>query len=126
VIILAKKIKKPEKKTEVVEEEDSSLPFPSAPIVRVMRKNLDREKLIRRRVKQEMNRWLARMCENVSKEMNKTPYSYIDYGTFKEAIKVYTDLEEMQQEKDRIVASLQKIKLDCDSLIRDLNKKLDI
>ncbi len=111
---------------EEINEEAEKLPFPMAPIVRLMRENLDRDKLIKSQVKIEMNRWLAEMCIRVTKEMNKRPYTSVDMSAFKEAKKVYEDLEEMQKEKERIIVSMEKIKLDCDSLIRDLNKKLEL
>ena len=111
---------------EVTIEEEAKLPLPMAPIVRLMRENLDKDKLIKSQVKIEMNKWMANMCVRVTKEMNKRPYTSVDISTFKEAKKVYEDLEEMQKEKERIIASLEKIKLDCDSLIRDLNRKLEL
>lgn len=108
-----------------VKETSEKLPFPMAPIVRLMRENLDKDKLIKAQVKSEMNKWLAKMCVKVSKDMNKQPYTSVDISAFKEAIKVYEDLEEMQKEKERIILSLEKIKQDCDSLIRDLSHKFE-
>ena len=110
-----------EKKT----EDETQLPFPMAPIVRLMRENLDRDKLIKSQVKESMNKWLAEMCMRVTREMNKQPYTSVDSSAFKEAIKVYEDLEEMKKEKERIIVSLEKIKQDCDSLIRDLERKFE-
>jgi len=108
---------------EVINEEE--LPLPMAPLVRLMKKNLDKDKLIKSQVKISMNKWLGEMCERVSRAMNLNPYTSIDLAAFKEAIKTYEDLEEMQKEKERIVVSLEKIKQDCDSLIRDINRKFD-
>lgn len=108
------------------ESEKQELPFPTAPIVRLMRKNLDNNRIIRKRVKEEMNKWLGSICENITKKMNEKPYSSVDYAMFKEAIQAYESLEEIEKEKERIVASLEKIKQDCDSLIRDLNRKVEL
>lgn len=108
---------------ETINEEE--LPLPMAPIVRLMKKNLDKDKLIKSQVKIAMNKWLGEMCERVSRVMNTNPYTSIDMAAFKEAIKTYEDLEEMKREKERIVVSLEKIKQDCDSLIRDINRKFD-
>jgi len=107
-------------------EKTEELPFPMAPIVRLMRKNLDKDKLIKKRVKEAMNKWLAEMCEKVTKNMNKKPYASVDFNTFKEAIKIYNDVEDMEKEKQRILANLEKIKQDCDSLIRDLDRKFKV
>ena len=65
----------PGKKQEKIE----TLPFPMAPIVRLMKKNLDKEKLIKKTVKEGMSKWLAQMCEKVTKEMNKEFYINIHF-----------------------------------------------
>ena len=110
---------------EEVDEEKSNLPFPMAPIVRVMKSNLDAHKLIRKQVKEQMNLWLAKICSEVSKEMNISPYPTVDVPLFRQAIQKYENVEELKREKERIVVAMQKIKLDCDSLIRDLGHKFD-
>jgi hypothetical protein len=58
--------------------------------------------------------------------MNEKPYTSVDLQTIKEAIKVYNDVEEMEKEKERILASLEKIKQDCDALIRDLDRRFKV
>ncbi|MBL7169646.1 MAG: hypothetical protein ISS48_01335 [Candidatus Aenigmarchaeota archaeon] len=117
---------KQEKVEEEVDEEKSNFPFPMAPIVRVMKANLDSHKLVRKQVKEQMNLWLAKMCTEVSKEMNNSPYPTVGIPLFKQAIQKYENVEELRKEKERIVVSLQKIKLDCDSLMRDLDHKFDV
>jgi DNA-directed RNA polymerase subunit L len=102
------------------------LPFPTAPIVRLMKEHLDKDKLIKREVKEGINKWLGEMCEKVTKKMNEKPYTTVDLHTFKEAIQIYNDVEEMEKEKQRVVANLEKIKQDCDSLIRDLSRKFKV
>ena len=107
-------------------EKTKKLEFPTAPIVRLMKKNLDKDKLIKKEVKDGMNKWLTSMCERVTKNMNEKPYTTVDLNTFKEAIKIYNDIEEMEKEKNRVVAHLEKIKQDCDALIRDLNRRFKV
>ena len=126
MIILPEEAKKEEinKHTEEeIDDEKLGLPFPTAPIVRVMKSNLDSHKLIRRQVKEQMNLWLGKICAEVSKDMNKSPYPTVGIPLFKESIRKYENVEELRKEKERIVAALQRIKLDCDSLIRDLDHK---
>lgn len=105
------------------EKKEENLPFPTAPIVRMMKKNLDKDKLIKKQVKDEMNKWLAEICTKVTKKMNEKPYTTVDLTTFNDSVKIYNSLEDMEKEKERIVVSLEKIKQDCDALIRDLNKE---
>ncbi len=100
-----------------------NLLLPVAPLVRLMKKNLDKDKLIKRDVKIGMNNWLANLCEKVARKMNEKPYTTVDIAAFKEAIQSYNDIEEMEREKERIKISLEKIKQDCDSLMRDLDRK---
>lgn len=107
------------------EEQKEELPFPKATVVRLIRKNLDENKMIRKRVKREMNKWLGEMCAKASDKMNESRYTYISYEDFRKATKIFNDLGEMKKEKNRIVAHLEKIKEDCNSLIRDLNKKFE-
>jgi hypothetical protein len=102
------------------------LPLPTAPIIRIMKKNLDKNKLIKKEVKEGMNKWLAVMCERATKKMNEKPYASVDLSAFKEAIDIYNSIEEVEKEKQRIIASLEKIKQDCDSLVRDLDRKFKV
>lgn len=104
------------------EEKKLNLAFPEAAIVRVMKRNLDDEKMIRKEVKIEMNRWLEKMCAQVSKNMNKFPYIMMNLNEFYQGIKVYESLEEFQKEKNRILAHLDAIKQDITKLERDLGK----
>ncbi len=107
-------------------EKTEALPLPAAPIIRIMKKNLDKDKLIKREVKEGMNKWLAVMCEKITKKMNEKPYTSVDLSAFKEAIDIYNSIEEVEKEKQRIMANLEKIKQDCDSLIRDLDRKFKV
>lgn len=112
----------PEKKQEKTEK----LPLPMAPVVRIMRNNLDKDKIIKKRVKEEMNKWMGKVCTKVSKKINEKPYATVNLEDFKEAIEKYNDVDEMEKEKARIVANLRKIIEDCDKLIRDLDRRFKI
>ena len=113
----------PGKKQEKSKEKPEGLPLPMAPVVRIMRQNLDKDKIIKKRVKEEMNKWLGRMCAKASKKINEKPYATVSLEDFKEAIEKYNDVDEMEKEKARIVANLRKIIEDCDRLIRDLDRR---
>ncbi len=104
------------------EEKKLNLAFPEAAIVRVMKRNLDSDKMIRKEVKIEMNKWLEKMCAEVSRRMNKFPYIMMNLNEFYQGIKVYESLEEFQKEKERILAHLDAIKKDIEKLERDLGK----
>lgn len=98
------------------------LPFPTAAVVRVMKANMDSEKMIKKDVKIAMNKWLGKMCAQVSKEMNKFPYVMIHKYEFEQAKRIFEDLENFNKEKQRILAHLDAIKHDIRRLERDLGK----
>ena len=76
------------------------LPFAKAELVRLMKMNLDSDKMIRERVKVEMN--------------------------FEEAVYPYTNIRKVNEERRRIIAHLDAIKADCDVLSAYVKKTLKI
>jgi histone H3/H4 len=108
---------------EFTEEDESRYAFPMAPIVRLMKQEMDGDKMIRRRVKEGMNLWLENLCRKVSRKMNESEYTMVEIDDFKTAVEPYEMIDDVEQERDRIVATLEKIKQDCDSLIMDVNRK---
>jgi histone H3/H4 len=104
-------------------EDEARFVFPMAPIVRLMKQEMDEDKMIRRRVKESMNQWLESLCRKVAKKMNQSEYTMVEVDDFKTAIEPYDMIDATEQERLRIVATLEKIKQDCDSLIMDVNRK---
>jgi histone H3/H4 len=113
-----------EKSEEDYEDETEELPFAKAEVVRLMKQNLDRDKMIRERVKVEMNKFLGDILENVCRQLNDYPYTTIDYEMFKESIYPYTNIKRINEEKERILKHLDAIKADCDALSLDVKKTL--
>ena len=64
---------------EFIEEDEEKLPFAKAEVVRLMKENLDDDKMIRERVKVEMNKFLGEVLKNVCKQLNDYPYTTIEY-----------------------------------------------
>jgi hypothetical protein len=117
-------IEKPEEIAEGEEAiDEKEFAFAMAPIVRLMRAELDSDKLIRSRVKREMNLWLEKLCRKISKKLNESEYTVVELDDFKTAIEPYEMIDDVEQERRRIVVTLEKVKQDCDSLIRDVNRK---
>lgn len=90
-----------------------------------MKSHMDNEKMIKKEVKLAMNKWLGNLCVNVSKEMNKFPYVMMHLHEFQQATAQYTDMDNFQKEKDRILSHLDAIKKDIEKLERDLGKRED-
>jgi histone H3/H4 len=102
--------------------EDSRYAFPEAAVVRVMKRHLDKEKMVKKEVKVAMNQWLEKACANIAKEMNKVPYVMVTLNEFKQGVKVYDSLEEFDMEKQRVLAHMEAIKKDIERLEKDLGK----
>ncbi|MBI4173722.1 MAG: hypothetical protein HY519_03305 [Candidatus Aenigmarchaeota archaeon] len=110
---------------EISQEEELKLPFPNATVVRMMKHNMDKEKMIKKEVKIAMNKWLGDICVKVSKDMNKFPYTVLHLHEFHEATKFFRDLTEFDREKERVLSHLEAIKKDIERLERDLGKYTD-
>jgi hypothetical protein len=77
-------------------------------------------------VKVEMNKFLYRVLVNVCKQLNEYPYTTIEYEMLKECIYPYTNIERINEEKQRILMHLDAIKADCDALAMDVEKSLKL
>src|SRR3989344_3403135 len=111
--------------TEISETEELAmkLAFPTAAVVREMKKYIAKDKMVRKEVKIGMNKFLAEIVKDVAKNMDQFPYSVVDYRMFEEAVKPYRQVKELQAEKNRVKAHLDVIIQDCDSVKRDLDAK---
>lgn len=112
--------------TEYIDEDEEKLPFAKAEVVRLMKENLDDDKMIRERVKVEMNKFLGDVLKNVCKQLNEYPYTTIEYEMLKESTYPYTNIERINQEKERILLHLEAIKADCNALAMDVKKTLKL
>ncbi|MCF0226088.1 MAG: hypothetical protein HUK28_01965 [Methanobrevibacter sp.] len=118
-----------EETEEIFDDEDENgekLPFAKAEVVRLMKENLDDDKMIRERVKVEMNKFLGDVLKNVCKQLNEYPYTTVEYEMLKESTYPYTNIERINQEKERILLHLEAIKADCNALAMDVKKTLKL
>ena len=111
---------------ENVSNEREKLPFAKNEVTRLMKMNLDDDKMIREQVKVEMNRFLYAILVNVCRRLNEYPYTTVDCEMLKECIYPYTNIERINEEKHRILMRLDAIKADCDALAVDVEKTLRI
>ena len=111
---------------EYLDEDEEKLPFAKAEVVRLMKQHLDDDKMIRERVKVEMNKFLGDVLANVCKQLNEYPYSTVEYEMLKESTYPYTNIERINEEKIRILKHLDAIKADCDALSMDVKATLKI
>lgn len=113
-----------ENEDEYLDEDGEKLPFAKAEVVRLMKQNLDSDKMIRERVKVEMNKFLGDVLKKVCKQLNEYPYTTIEYEMLKESTYPYTNIERINEEKERILMHLEAIKADCNALAMDVKKTL--
>ncbi len=119
-------IQQTEETGEEVQEEAENLPFAKAEVVRLMKQNLDSDKMIRERVKVEMNKFLGEVLEKVCQQLNEYPYTTIEYEMLKESIYPYKNVQRINEEKERILKHLDAIKADCDALSLDVRRTLKL
>lgn len=110
----------------VAEDEEEDLPFAKAEVVRLMKENLDDDKMIRERVKIEMNKFLGDVLKTVCKQLNDYPYTTVEYEMLKESTYAYTNITRINQEKERILLHLEAIKADCDALSMDVKRTMKL
>ena len=106
--------------------ENEKLPFAKNEVVRLMKAHLDDDKMIKERVKVEMNRFLGEILANVCERLNEYPYTTVDHEMLEECIYPYTNVERIDEERERILAHLEAIKSDCDALSMDVRRTMRI
>lgn len=107
--------------TENERNEDSSAPFPRARIVSIMKSEI-KDRQIRSEVKEAINFWLGALLKKVSKEMGKTQYGSIGIADFQRATKPYDMMEDIVKDEERLIVSLDKLKLDSDAILREMKR----
>ena len=108
------------------QEEDMVLPFARAEVIRLMKDNLDDDKIIRERVKVEMNKFLGDILKQVCQQLNEYPYASVEYEMLKEVLYPYKNITRINQEKERILLHLDAIKSDCTALQYDVESTLKL
>jgi hypothetical protein len=111
---------------DINEEENSKMAFANAEIVRLIKKNLPAGRMIKKRVKIGMNKFLEEIATEVCKKLAKEPYSYIEIDMLERAMEPYKNIKSLEVEKNRIIANLNKIKADCDVMVDDVNRKFSM
>jgi histone H3/H4 len=111
----------PEDATVENSEEDETVPFPRARVVRLMRDEI-KNKIIRSEVKEALNMWLGDLTKKLSKEMGATQYASVSLADFQRATKPYDMMEDIIKDEQRLMLSVQKLREDSDHIIRELNR----
>jgi len=109
-------------KDEMNGEDDEQLPFPRARVVKIMREAIGNQKQIRSEVKDAMNIWLGTTLKRIAREMGNSPYGSVGIADFQRATKPYDTMEEIVKDEERLLVTVNKLKLDSDHIIRELER----
>ena len=98
--------------------------FAKNEVIRLMKDHLGKDKMISERVKIEMNIFLSCILKDVCAELDKYPYTVIDYSMLKECIDPYVNQDRIREEKKRLIKHLEAIESDCQLMKLDLESSL--
>ena len=79
--------------------------------------------MIKKRVKESMNKLLGEICLNISREMANMPFYYLDLSEFEKAAAPYLNINKIKAERKKYLATLKKIQAEAEELINDIEEK---
>ncbi len=104
------------------EDDDSKYPFPMAAVVRRIKAKSSGQ-MISSKVKVATNNFLGYIADKASEEMATTRYSTIEMDDFQRATQPFFAAQELEAEKARVIAHLEKMRADIEMLIREFEQK---
>ncbi|QLJ53360.1 MAG: hypothetical protein Sv326_1185 [Candidatus Fermentimicrarchaeum limneticum] len=108
---------------EVKEEEELEkleLPFPNARVVRILKKNFQKEHQIRRDVKISANELLGRILNDVAKAMDNEEFYTLSIEHFNKASKKYRSVDLQAKRFARIKQLLMKQRAELEEVIMEM------
>ena len=102
-------------------QEDDSLPFPTARVVKILRSEI-KDKQIRGEVKSAMNIWLGDLLKKIAKEMGNSQYATVGIADFQRATRAYDMIEDIVKDEERLLTSTEKLKQDADHIQREMQR----
>ena len=103
---------------------DEKLPFAKGEVVRLMKQNLDSDKMIQEQVKVNMNKFLYDILVNVCTKLNNEPYTVLDMNMFERSIIQYTKSNRVEAEKNNLLQHLDTIQSDCEVMKMDVKSSM--
>lgn len=105
---------------EIAAEEEARLPFPTAAIVRIIKKNLKNEHQIKKDVKIAANYLLTDILAEISRTMDQEAYFTLSIEHFNKAARKYKQIELAQKRVVRIKKLLEKQRSELDETITEI------
>ena len=112
---------------EVIEDQDDdSLPFPRARVVRIIKSEIGNSKQLRSEVKDAINLWLGNLLKRVAREMGDTQFGSVGLADFSRATKPYDMIADIVKDQERIMLACQKMGADADHINRELARFFNV
>ncbi|MFB6265569.1 MAG: hypothetical protein ABEI07_00620 [Candidatus Nanohaloarchaea archaeon] len=108
---------------EVPDEVDKDdLAFPHSRIVNMVRDETKEGQYVRKSVYHGLNLLLGNIAEDIIDNLVETDAAYIEKHDLDRAARKYENIEEVMEEKERIIKHLRALQEDVNKLARDIEK----
>jgi len=104
------------------ELEKLELPFPNARVVRILKKNFQKEHQIRRDVKIASNDLLGKILEDIAKAMDNEEFYTLSVEHFNKASRKYRTVDLQAKRFERIKQLLMKQRAELEEVIMEMEK----
>jgi len=102
------------------EQDDESLPFPRARVVRIIKSEIGNSKQLRSEVKDAINLWLGNLLKRIAREMGDTQFGSVGLADFNRATKPYDMIADLVKDQERLMLACQKLNADSDHINREM------
>ncbi|MCX6776679.1 MAG: hypothetical protein NTY73_01750 [Candidatus Micrarchaeota archaeon] len=104
------------------ELEKLELPFPNARVVRILKKNFQKEHQIRRDVKIASNDLMGKILEDIAKAMDNEEFYTLSIEHFNKASRKYRNVDLQAKRFERIKQLLMKQRAELEEVIMEMEK----
>ncbi|MBT3582384.1 hypothetical protein HN777_04750 [Candidatus Woesearchaeota archaeon] len=104
------------------DQDDDSLPFPRARVVRIIKSEIGNSKQIRSEVKDAINLWLGNLLKRIAREMGDTQFGSVGLADFNRATKPYDMIADLVKDQERLMLACQKLNADSDHINREMSR----
>ena len=104
------------------ELEKLELPFPNARVVRILKKNFQKEHQIRRDVKIAANELLGKILDDIAKAMDNEEFYTLSTEHFNKASKKYRGVDLQAKRFERIKRLLMKQRAELEEVIMEMER----
>ncbi|MDY6769632.1 MAG: hypothetical protein SVU88_01530 [Candidatus Nanohaloarchaea archaeon] len=102
--------------------ENDDLAFPHSRIVNMVRAETKDGQYVRKSVYHGLNLLLGNIAEDIIDNLVETDAAYIEKHDLDRAARKYENIEEVMEEKERIIKHLRALQEDVNKLARDIER----